>query len=240
MLKPTGSFVLNINDCVIKGERSLYVFDLVAAIRRVVGLLYIERYLWVKTASFPGRFKYRFKDQIEYLFHFAPTHQLKLRPDAVRVPVKPESIKRTLRERRRNIGRLWSGSGSGLSRDQAKMPVDLALPGNVITTHPENKIPWHSAPGPLALPRFFIRAMTDPGDLVVDPFLGSGTTGVAAIQEGRRFMGWEIDSAYALRAQQRIEHAAHEAARLRQGRGRCALSTNRDLEASQPYAQYRD
>jgi len=71
---------------VIDGERHLYVFDLVAAIRRRIGLRYIERYAWVKTTTFPGRHPRRFKDQIEYLFHFAPSLQCKIRHAAVRLP----------------------------------------------------------------------------------------------------------------------------------------------------------
>ena len=48
---------------------------------------------------------------------------------------------------------------------------------------------------------------TNPGDLVVDPFCGSGTTGVACLNTGRRFIGYEIDTMYADMAQERLlEH----------------------------------
>jgi DNA modification methylase len=53
----------------------------------------------------------------------------------------------------------------------------------------------------------FIRLHTEPGDLVLDPFCGSGSTGVAAISLGRRFLGIEIDPGYFAIAKRRIEEA---------------------------------
>jgi len=70
------------------------------------------------------------------------------------------------------------------------MPMERALPGNVILAHPENRVSGHPAPGPVAIPDCFVRAFSDPGDLVADPFAGSGTTGVAAVRLGRCFIGW--------------------------------------------------
>lgn len=54
----------------------------------------------------------------------------------------------------------------------------------------------HPTTKPLGLMRDIVIDFTDPGDLILDPFAGSGTTGVAAIQLGRRFIGWEKDAAY--------------------------------------------
>jgi site-specific DNA-methyltransferase (adenine-specific) len=55
--------------------------------------------------------------------------------------------------------------------------------------------------------RYLTRLVTPPGGLVVDPYAGSGTTGVAAIHEGFRFQGAEQDTAHALIAVTRIEQA---------------------------------
>ncbi len=55
----------------------------------------------------------------------------------------------------------------------------------------------HSAAYPVALPAWFIRAFSDPGDIIFDPFLGSGTTLIAASQEGRVARGCEISPKYA-------------------------------------------
>lgn len=62
----------------------------------------------------------------------------------------------------------------------------------------------HPAPFPVDLPRRFIQLYTYEGDLVLDPFMGSGTTAVAAVQTGRHWVGYEVNRAYAERAQARI------------------------------------
>ena len=70
----------------------------------------------------------------------------------------------------------------------------------------------HPAPFPVELPRRLIELYTYPGDLVVDPFAGSGTTGVAAIQTGRRFAGYEILPEYAAAANARISDNSRQLA----------------------------
>jgi DNA modification methylase len=55
----------------------------------------------------------------------------------------------------------------------------------------------HPARFPLALPKFFINLLTAPGQMVVDPFAGTGTTGLAAEQLGRRWLAIELDPKYA-------------------------------------------
>jgi DNA modification methylase len=65
----------------------------------------------------------------------------------------------------------------------------------------------HPCPVPVKLMERVILLTTNPGDLVVDPFCGSGTTGVACLNTGRRFIGYEIDTMYADMAQERLlEH----------------------------------
>lgn len=54
----------------------------------------------------------------------------------------------------------------------------------------------HPTMKPLNLMLQLVRDFTEPGDLVLDPFTGSGTTGVACLSLGRRFIGWEIDEAF--------------------------------------------
>jgi site-specific DNA-methyltransferase (adenine-specific) len=65
----------------------------------------------------------------------------------------------------------------------------------------------HPAPFPIELPRRLIELYTFDGDLVLDPFLGSGSTAIAAVQSGRHFVGYETDSAYAELAEKRIASA---------------------------------
>ena len=69
----------------------------------------------------------------------------------------------------------------------------------------------HPAPFPIELPQRLIELYTFSGDLVLDPFLGSGSTAVAAVQTGRHYVGYEIDEGYAALAERRIgsAHAGH-------------------------------
>lgn len=75
----------------------------------------------------------------------------------------------------------------------------FGLPNRATRTHPTEK--------PVGLLSALIQATTRPGDLVVDPFAGSGSTGEAAVRLGRSFVGVELDRAHAIRARARIERA---------------------------------
>lgn len=81
----------------------------------------------------------------------------------------------------------------------------------------------HPAQKPLDLMRALVEAFSDPGELVLDPFAGSGTTALACRQTGRRFLGWEIESGYHEVAMQRLEGTATApAGQLGLGLGRSA------------------
>ena len=71
--------------------------------------------------------------------------------------------------------------------------------------HPEDR--FHPTQKPIALMRWIIENYTKPGDTIFDPFMGSGTTGVAAVQLGRNFIGCEIDPGYFAVAEKRIHDA---------------------------------
>ncbi len=62
----------------------------------------------------------------------------------------------------------------------------------------------HPAPFPVELPRRLIELYTFAGDIILDPFMGSGTTAIAAVETGRHFVGYELDADYATLARQRI------------------------------------
>jgi site-specific DNA-methyltransferase (adenine-specific) len=81
---------------------------------------------------------------------------------------------------------------------------DLVRPSNVITLPSSCINIGHPAAFPVELPEFFIRLMTKAGDLVIDPFVGSGTTGIAARRLGRNFLGIELDENYVRLANSRL------------------------------------
>jgi DNA modification methylase len=78
----------------------------------------------------------------------------------------------------------------------------------------------HGTEFPLALPGRCITLSTGPGDLVLDPFVGSGTTALAALHVGRRCVGFEISEEYVTRAHERVA-----AARAGSDGGPCGMST---------------
>jgi site-specific DNA-methyltransferase (adenine-specific) len=68
----------------------------------------------------------------------------------------------------------------------------------------------HQTQKPIALMEVLVRLFSDPDDLILDPFAGSGTTGVAALRLGRRFIGWEMNSEYVDIARRRIAAAREQ------------------------------
>lgn len=70
----------------------------------------------------------------------------------------------------------------------------------------------HPTQKPISLMQALVRDFTDPDDLILDPFAGSGTTGVACRRLGRRFIGWERDPKYAEIARSRIDAAREQLA----------------------------
>jgi site-specific DNA-methyltransferase (adenine-specific) len=68
----------------------------------------------------------------------------------------------------------------------------------------------HQTQKPLVLMEMLVRLFSNGGELILDPFAGSGTTGVAALRLGRRFLGWEKDSTYANAARRRLAIAREQ------------------------------
>lgn len=131
--------------------------------------------------------------------------------DAVRVPMGDwsQSRLRNLSEtdKRRNNSHVQSGFGKKIANWVGR---DLAYPDNVLHMATECSNRGHSATFPVELPVWFIKLFTQPGDLVLDPFLGSGTTSVAAKQLGRCSIGIEMNSEYFQVAQERMESTGVE------------------------------
>jgi site-specific DNA-methyltransferase (adenine-specific) len=68
----------------------------------------------------------------------------------------------------------------------------------------------HQTQKPLALMELLVRLFSEKGELILDPFAGSGTTGVAAIRQGRRFLGWELNGEYVAIARKRLAVAREQ------------------------------
>jgi DNA modification methylase len=201
VLKPTGSFVLNIKERVVHGERHTYVLELIQALR-AQGWLWTEEYCWHKKNCYPGKWPNRFRDAWERCLHFTRAKRFKMFQDAVRVPMGDWANSRLRKlsatDRQRDPSRVGSGFGKNVSNWLGR---ELAYPTNVLHLATECANRAHSAAFPQALPEWFIRLFTEPGDLVLDPFLGSGSTALAAQKLGRAWCGIELHPEHAAQAE---------------------------------------
>jgi hypothetical protein len=196
-LKPHGSFVLNYRSKRHGDERGTLQYELVFWLRQQ-GFLFAEDYVWGKPSPPPGRFNRFLKDAVEYCFQFTKTPRWQSFPENCLTPARWDARDR---ERRRllahNYVRVNEPSGQGRKRVQAG--PDMVRPSTLLHFEPEflPNPTLHAASFPLALPTFFIKLMTQPGQLVFDPFAGTGTTGVAAENLDRKWLVTELDGRYA-------------------------------------------
>ncbi len=212
VLKPEGSFVLNVGGSWTPGApvRSLYHFRLLLALCDDLGFHLCQEFFWYNPAKIPAPAEWvnvrriRVKDSVEYIFWLSPSEFPKADNSKVLQAYSPDmkrlikrGIKKTVRPSGHNIKPSFSQDRGG------------AIPGNVITCgNNESNSEYirqckkegkkiHPARFPADLPRFFIEFLTDPGDLVLDPFAGSNTTGAVAEQPGRKWIAIEKNWTYA-------------------------------------------
>src|SRR5256714_14081706 len=118
VLKDEGSFVLNIKERVVGGERHTYVLELIIALRQQ-GWLWTEEYIWHKKNSYPGKWPNRFRDAWERLLQFNKTRNFNMYQDAVKVPMgdwaKTRLKKLSETDRQRDTSRVGSGFGKNIS-----------------------------------------------------------------------------------------------------------------------------
>ncbi len=206
VLKPTGSFILNIKERVIAGERHTYVLELILQLRSQ-GWLWTEEYIWHKKNSHPGKWPNRFRDNWERLLHFTKSKKFKMYQDSVMVPVGDWAQERLRNlsetDKRRDNSKVGSGFGKNISNWVGREKV---YPSNVLHMATECYNRQHSATFPVALPEWFINLFTEENDLVLDPFNGSGTTCVAAKQLNRRYLGIDTNQEYCDISRLRLEN----------------------------------
>lgn len=210
-LKDTGSFVLNIGGSYNPGQptRSLYHFKLLIALVEKVGFHLAQECFWYNPAKLPAPAEWvtvrrqRVKDSVEYVWWLSKTPRPQADNRNVLVPYSPDMkrlIKKGYRAKLRPSGHNITHK---FQSDQGG-----AIPSNVVErgnnesnssymracAEAGHKI--HPARFPAALPEFFIRLCSKPGDLVVDPFAGSNTTGYVAEMLGRRWIASELNGEY--------------------------------------------
>lgn len=196
VLKPSGTFILNIKEKVVSGERHTYVLELILALRKQ-GWFWTEEFIWHKKNSFPGKWPNRFRDSWERVLQFNKSKDFAMYQEAVMVPVGDWAKSRLKNLSSTDLTRDESKVGSGFGKKIANwINRDKVYPNNVLHFATECGNKSHSAVFPEALPEWFIKLFTKEGDLVLDPFLGSGTTTRVAQRMGRNSIGIEMLEGY--------------------------------------------
>ena len=213
-LREDGSFVLDLGGAYQKGvpTRSLYNFRIPIRFCDDLGFFLAEDFYWFNPAKLPSpiewvnKRKIRAKDAVNTVWWFSKTQWPKADVTKVLAPYS-ERMKKLLKDPESfyspKVRPSGHDIGKGFGTDNGG-----ALPSNLLQ-YPNTDsnggylrgcktvgIKGHPARFPSKLPEFFIKYLTEPGDLVVDIFAGSNTTGQVAESLGRRWMAFEMSREY--------------------------------------------
>ena len=192
VLKPSGTFILNIKELVVNGERSTYVIELILELRKQ-GWFWTEEFIWHKKNCYPGKWPNRFRDAWERCLQFNKTRKFNMYQEAVMVPMGDWATTRLKNLSETDKIRDNSDVGSGFGKNVSNwLNRKKAYPTNVLLMATECFNRNHSAVFPEALPEWFIKLFTQEHDWVLDPFVGSGTTCKAAQKMNRNSVGIDI------------------------------------------------
>jgi len=203
ILHPEGSCVVVLMDKIIDGVMHPYIDQLKLDVRKL-GLFLIDDIIWSKTNSLPNvKYSRRPIRAYEHCLWFVKDPELyQWNFDEVRKPYAQATLNRygavgnleTLHKR--------SGGQANQTWVDVKPNEKGAACNNIITgCRYSGRDPGHPAKFPEYLPNWFIRAMTLPGQIVLDPFAGSGTTLIEAKKLDRHYIGYEIGRSYIERAE---------------------------------------
>jgi site-specific DNA-methyltransferase (adenine-specific) len=196
VLKPTGTFILNIKEKVVEGERSTYVMELILEMRKQ-GWLWTEEFIWHKKNCYPGKWPNRFRDAWERLLQFNKDKKFNMYQEEVMVPMGDWAKSRLKNlsdtDKMRDNSKVGSGFGKNISNWLTR---EKAFPTNVLHLATECGNKNHSAAFPEELPEWFIKLFTQEKDTVLDPFMGSGTTVLVANRMRRHSIGIDIVHEY--------------------------------------------
>ena len=195
-LAEDGSWFVNIKEAADDGQKQTYVKRLTIKHVDEWGWKWIEEFCWPRPAlPLNPNMSRRFKNGWESVYHFAASTAYKFKPDDVRHETDGAFIYADQKAAGKMVGGTAQGVGGGIM-SPVNAGAGLAFPSNVLSNMGGAKVVGHSAAFPVGLPAFFVKAYSDEGDTIFDPFLGSGTTLIAAAQERRVAYGMEISPGY--------------------------------------------
>lgn len=201
ILKKGGSLCWQVGSHVKDGVVTPLDYVVFAGMQGIPGMHLRNRIVW--TYGHGLHCSTRFSGRHEVVMWYTKGKDYTFNLDAVRVPQKYP-------------GKTYSSGpnkGKVSSNPLGKNPGDVWDIPNVKANHVEKTS--HPCQFPAALPQILIKALTNSGDIVFDPFMGSGTAGVAALLEKRHFIGAEIDPAYVALAFDRLREAQDGIAKIR-------------------------
>jgi DNA modification methylase len=215
VLKPTGSFVLDLGGAYERGKpvRSLYNFRVLIRFCDSLGYRLAEEFYWFNPAKLPSpiewvnKRKIRVKDAVNTVWWFSKTDLPKSDVTRVLVPYS-DRMKTLLKDAESFYKPKDRPSGHDISKAFAKdnggaIPSNLLqIPNTDSNSHylrtcKALRKESHPARFPSDLPKFFIKLLTDPDDVVMDIFSGSNTTGFVAEALNRKWISVESEHDYA-------------------------------------------
>ncbi len=210
ILKPTGSFVLNIGGSYNAGEptRSLYHFRVLLMLCDEIGFSLAQECFWFNRAKLPSPAEWvnvrriRIKDSVEYVWWLSKTPNPKADNSRVLAPYSADMlrlIERGYRPKERPSGHKITQKFTDRG---GSIPTNVIERGNnesnseYIRNCEKYGLKPHPARYPASLPEFFISFLSDPFDIVLDPFAGSNTTGAVAESLDRLWLSFELEPRY--------------------------------------------
>lgn len=174
-------------------KRSLVIEKLAILLEEQWGLHCVDIEIWVKENPVPTGLRVACQDAYEQNLWFSKSPKWTIDLDSIRRPYESHSVK--------TYGEYeYKPRSNGLTyvrKNKMIQPHIIgALPKNIISGGVSARIGSHQATQPLYLPEKYIKATTREGDLVVDPWMGSGTTGYAALSLKRKFIGFDVVESY--------------------------------------------
>lgn len=213
-LKPEGSFVLDLGGAYQRGApaRSLYNFRVLLRLCDEVGFVLAEDFYWFNPSKLPSpiewvnKRKMRAKDSVNTVWWLSKTEWPKADVSRVLSEYSPRMrklladpnafYKPAIRPSGHDIGAgFGKDNGGAIPSNLLQIPNSESNSGYLAGCKALG-LKGHPARFPAKLPEFFIRMLTDPGDIVVDIFAGSNTTGMVAEAEKRRWLSFDLSIEY--------------------------------------------